>query len=713
MENNSGLRCPIEMHDGGELRSIGMRDRDELRCPIEMIADNKAGDENNDECSSYIGEMIEDNCYQLCGKTGVSGEKSYLTQEFIDDYSSEVIVDPTDLIKKYNEPTTYKSIVQINNVSPTVTVNTQQMNSYVGDICKYGIQDGILCAFDKQDQVVKILGNYELQLVALVVKFDKSDNKRKKYRINIDVYNLAKRKRTTFIQDVEVGKVKDRKWLDDACESRINYMDSKYSDFIEYLHWVLETSDYNTVYEYEKTGWIQLSDKKIYLDINGAVGASYPNIRCLGDYSILNTQKYSDIDNFKQVLNMINITKNIRCSLPLLILTHTSVLRKLFNEAGYPVKFIMAYIGETNSKKTSIALVLTRFLREIGSNNASPSVSFEGTVSGLQEALTMFPDAVQIIDDYRPSNDWQDEKELNTKLEKITRVIGDNNSVKRMTIFSSKSIPNLTPSTTCLITGEIPCTGNSSTAARIINVMTDREQSNDSMLTLYQENPQILGNHMYDFIAYISENYEYVLLFIKTMFTRLREQYKGSFRLPRLIDSLCILQITCEVLLDYAVKRCFIDISQREQLAAPFIGELYEVVKSNDNDIEESTPEVTITHALKHAIAKQTIRVEALSIENIKLSVVGDTDESIIYSDDNYYYILLDTLFRVVQEANRKHKQYSPYNTPKKLKSLLVIKKMIETNIGSEKRDQERLPCGANYVKHRFLYLKRSVIDNL
>ncbi len=276
----------------------------------------------------------------------------------------------------------------------------------------------------------------------------------------------------------------------------------------------------------------------------------------------------------------------------------------------------MAYLGETNSKKTSIALAMTQFMRQKNTDMNSPQISFESTKGGIECSFSVNPDAVLIIDDFRPANDKNEEQNLRQKLELVTRTYGDQNSIKRMPHYSGIKVDNK-PVNTCLITGEIVAGGNTSSMARIINIMTDRTQCNDEVLSFYQQNPWILSTYMYDFITYITNSRE-IIEYIKQRLLQLRNESKNTFRLPRNCDAFCIMHITIEIMFMYAYERGFINAQQKISYINEYSAIIVEVIKDNDYEIIESRPQCEVVKAIKKAISDSDLVVFDLSLERVK-----------------------------------------------------------------------------------------------
>lgn len=189
-----------------------------------------------------------------------------------------------------------------------------------------------------------------------------------------------------------------------------------------------------------------------------------------------------------------------------------------------------------------MALAMTQFLKLNRTNIDTPTVSFEATISGIESYFSEYPDAVLIVDDYRPANSRAEENLLRQKLERVTRVYGDHNSIKRMSAFSGVKT-DYVPENMCIITGEIAGGGSASSLSRIIKVMTDRRQCNNEVLSYYQQNMWILSTHMYDFISYVTDNGIQIVEYIRERLPIMRNKYKNVFSAERYCDAYIIMQV--------------------------------------------------------------------------------------------------------------------------------------------------------------------------
>ncbi len=282
---------------------------------------------------------------------------------------------------------------------------------------------------------------------------------------------------------------------------------------------------------------------------------------------------------FWDTLGMMSVTKDIIASLPLFLLTHMAFISTLYELTGLPLKFLMAYVGETNSKKTTIAKLLTQ-LFNVDSNE--PCASFMSTECGLEEYCASQPDSVVLVDDLRPAVSKEKQRDMNHKLEFLQRVYGDRYVKKRMTAFNlNYENIEFKPSGCCLITGEL-MNGVTSSLTRTIIVSTDRNQCNDNILSQYQSNKTLLPSHIYDFIAYVTENFAEVVRYIEVNVRKTREEMSKILFYDRFPEYYAQFSVIIDLIFKYGKSRGFIESQQAKEYCTEYKEIILRLLKDNE-----------------------------------------------------------------------------------------------------------------------------------
>lgn len=130
---------------------------------------------------------------------------------------------------------------------------------------------------------------------------------------------------------IEASKIKVKQWLYTATGSTAYFRDNKMVKFEDYIQWVL--SNPMVRFEVEKSGWVQLpvyGEK--YVISSGVIGDKSLEVKSTDNYDILVRKDMLGSQSvFNDILAMPNITKSLKCSIPLIVLTHLAVIRKNLN----------------------------------------------------------------------------------------------------------------------------------------------------------------------------------------------------------------------------------------------------------------------------------------------------------------------------------------------------------------------------------------------
>lgn len=295
--------------------------------------------------------------------------------------------------------------------------------------------------------------NFELRLLQTICKrYDTQDGEQSVifYRFQIQIeYEFF----DAVVKTDEVGNIK---WLKCATHGKAFVRKSKSEiSFDEYVSNVIIKSNVREQTQYFTNGWkLTKSGTWMYVLGDGCIGNLCPDI-CGNPKSVFeyDKEKVGSKEVFREALGMLNMSMDKTLTVPLFIFTHAGVLTRFFEEAGHPIKFLMAVIGETNSRKTSLSLCMTKLFnrKEI----QLPEITFNSTEGGIEKKIGLNPDTVLVIDDFMPAQTKAKQRILDTKLEKIVRMYGERKSVERMTDFAKNPNAGYYPiRNIAVITGE-------------------------------------------------------------------------------------------------------------------------------------------------------------------------------------------------------------------------------------------------------------------
>ena len=194
--------------------------------------------------------------------------------------------------------------------------------------------------------------------------------------------------------------------LHNAAKSQANHLFQQYVSEVYEIS--LECLPHETVYK--NAGW-QLSS-------GGWHYFSGTDKNCRSDFHLatVDTAKFDLVDWVGGLLEV----GDYQIMLPLLLHAHLGYTLKLFEDAGYNEQYILAMIGASGSKKTSLARVIFSLFGDA-------LINFTSTDRAIELELMNRQDSTMILDDLSSGSD----KLLAGKFEKILRQLGDSTGRKR------------------------------------------------------------------------------------------------------------------------------------------------------------------------------------------------------------------------------------------------------------------------------------------
>ena len=498
------------------------------------------------------------------------------------------------------------------------------------------------------------------------------------------------------------SKVDNLEWITEFSggAAYINPVPNARKQVLKMIHTKMESGNYKNIVEYRQNGWKQMGKNWRYVIDSGTVGESIEDV--LGDYR--HTFPYlknlvGDRKIFNDAMGMLDICQEISVTLPLFLYAHMGVLCKLFELAGVPIKYILAIIGPTNSKKTSMALCMTKtFGRE---DIFTPQISFEATLGGIEVESSLHPDSVLLIDDFHPTVSKKGQNRMDERLEFILRRYGDRTMKKRMVDFmpsgreGSYEIEGL-----CVITGE-DISGVQSSLTRVISLEVQKNSVKNQVLSFYQNSPLILTTHLYDFISYVTENFETLVEYIKERTMLLRQTSK--YEVARFCEYFAQMIVAAEIIAKYAVNRHFWNEKEAEKWVSKCAETVDFAIQKHQINVVREDYATLIVQAFKTAIEEQCVCNLGCMNEK-KLAYDG------IAEDDHYFYAQVEFLMEITKRHWMKLGKELPFSSKKQLTLFLEQKDLILVRKeGEEVRRTLPIPKG----KQRVLYIKKDKMREL
>lgn len=215
------------------------------------------------------------------------------------------------------------------------------------------------------------------------------------------------------------------------------------------------------------TGWRVIDGTACYLYSGGAIGKDGVEVDLrkggnLADYYSF-TQARHDPQEAARASKALLDAFPARISYSLLAAMYLAPLRDPLERAGFPPSFLLFLYGGTGTGKTTTAAL---FLTHFGENftNRHLPASFEGTANALREKAHAAKDVPFLVDDLHPAADLRTRKELENKVQALTRSFGDNAERARLNA-NAEARPEKPPRGLGMISGEdLPGIGQSGSA---------------------------------------------------------------------------------------------------------------------------------------------------------------------------------------------------------------------------------------------------------
>lgn len=418
---------------------------------------------------------------------------------------------------------------------------------------------------------------------------------------------------------------------------------------------------------FTENGWTRIGSIWCYVIDSGIIGLN--QTKYSGDANhpfIYDNRNVGKKTTFETTIKMIEICDDRSITLPLFLFTHLGSLCKLFELANVPLKGVMAIIGTTNSRKTSMALCMTKtFGRE---NITIPEISFESTEGGIEVESSKHADSVLLIDDFHPTTSKKNFNKLMKTLEFILRRYGDRTIKKRMTDFSpNKTAGCYDVNGVCVITGE-DIGGVQSSLTRVLILEVDKFSVKNDVLGYYQNNPLFLNTHMYDFISYVTCNFEKIVSFIKKRVLEWRKE--KTYPISRYSEYYAQLMTCAEILALYASERGFWNHIEANNWKMWCSEILDKMIEKNLLSAEREDFAIMIIQALQVAIDEYgVISLETLNKERIP--------HKIILEDENYFYVKKEYLIELTNLFWSRLGKDLPFSNSNQLAIFLEQKNLI------------------------------------
>lgn len=508
------------------------------------------------------------------------------------------------------------------------------------------------------------------------------DNSESVFQYVFEVCSLASRKKVR----VKGEKLQQLTWLVSATDGLL-YLTAKLEEQIKKaLILMIQKSRLTVVAYHEVNGWTQTDRGFVYVLSNGIIGDPECGVRGNPRYNFPDIQKVSCRDVFLEVLDMLQICRSKKIMWELILYVQAAFLSTLFDMAGMPLKTILALIGETNSRKTTLAILLGKVFNRL---NRIPDVTFTATPGGIEKMIYQFHDSCLILDDMKPGATKEQNRDINQKLEQVTRLYGDRTPKKRMTGYGSDE--ELRINGGCIVTGEY-IEGVESSRARRLEVTIDREEVDNEKLSECQRR-DVWPTYLYHFLTFITAKFAETVEYIRSRSEELRRT--AGFKLDRRNEIWAQLSVVVEIMMSFGVECGAISQEESCELAMEGRNAIYELLTENEKEAQRVSPVCLVLRALNAYVQ-----------ENGEPEVMFSGDTKKLYASDEYYFVALPKLIEIALDYTRRTAADTVLPGERMLPKLLEAEEVLETRMeGGQKRRTHHLP--GDTTGPRFLWIRK------
>ena len=253
---------------------------------------------------------------------------------------------------------------------------------------------------------------------------------------------------------------------------------------------------------YKNAGWHLTPNNNLHYYSGNDVGY------CESNFRLANNVCFQANDLINWAMGLLDIGSD-EVMIPLILHAHLGYTLKLFETAGYQEQYILALIGESGSKKTSLARVLFELFD-------GGFINFTSTDRAIELEMMNRQDSTLILDDLSCGND----KILAGKFEKILRQLGDSTGRKK-SINGGTEQESVSTRCAIILTAETDIDALSkSSKLRTLAIKIGVDSLNSAKLSAYQQDmiqaksygqPSKFEQYMTFYIDYLEKNYSAIM----------------------------------------------------------------------------------------------------------------------------------------------------------------------------------------------------------
>lgn len=390
---------------------------------------------------------------------------------------------------------------------------------------------------------------------------------------------------------------------------------------------------------------------------------------------------------------------------PLLAVNFLAPLHEFLKQAGFEPTPLLAVIGRTGSKKSTLAALTLSFFGNF-THDTLP-LTFRDTANSTLERLFLLKDVPCVIDDFHPSTRFE-ENEMTKTFQLILRAFGDKTARGRMKADLSLATPK-PPRGIGIITAEYPPAVSESGTARYLSLEIKNGDVNISELSLRQEGAKNgkYNRAMRGYIDFIKNEFLHSDMaqrdFVKTLRTLFLENRKRfrtdlnkrihSFH-DRIPDACAFLQIGFLFVMKYFVSNNVLAQEKADEQNENFYFLLLSLAENQCHNIKEEKVTEKFIRKLFSLLSSGTVTLTQ------KSDPANNFGNSVGWQDEFFYYLLTDNAHKAVRRLCEEQGESFSVSA-RTLLSQLHDEGYLE--IGGDGKRTRTLNLGGNYVRVAFV----------
>ncbi len=453
---------------------------------------------------------------------------------------------------------------------------------------------------------------------------------------------------------------------------------------------------------YTHTGWKKIDGKLVFLHSGGGIGSNGILTRMDG-----NLERYIFPSTPANITKVVNTCLNFlevapyEVTIPLLSIAFLSPLNEFFRRIGLEPSFIMFLLGQTKSKKTTLASLAMSFFGDF-TGKTLPS-SFKDTSNALEKIGYLLKDVLTVVDDYHPTTNTSEKNKMEAIAQSLARAYGNRMGRTRMNMDTSINSA-YAPRGNLIITGELlPDIGQSGLSRCIISELK-KNDVDVSVLTAVQNQKQDLTLMMRAYIEWLIPQAETLPEQLKQGFEQYKKYYAPGIADDRLRESIIWLASGYGMFLQFIQSLNILSKTKFDKLIAN--SSALVTLANAQNDLQQSNNPVSMFfEALDELVSTAQCQI-------VPVGHAGEIEKKngvhIGYEDNNYIYLIPNMTHQEVYNFYKKQDVHFPLSKEQLYKNLMNDG-LVVPGLDGKTSKQKSIP---NRTTKRYLWLVKSKIPS-